>query len=334
MKISIITPSYNQGDFIEQTIRSVVEDQSYNNIEYIIIDGGSTDQTIDIIKKYDDKITYWVSEPDGGQTDAINKGVAKATGDVISWLCSDDYYESGVFHKLIKAFKENPDVNLVCGNRRTFGEGYLDRTYPGANLKDRIEDTLLFGGFDQPPSFFRAEAYKRLFPLSEQLKYRMDCELFLRYELLYGQKRIKYFDEFWAHGRMHLDSKSVNGSHDSLLVENAVISSIAKAIVKDGSLDEMIEALPKYKPYDVKWSVEANFDVAYFKKRFIDRFKPHLDDPSKVFRDMASYHFFLGNKSAAVNCARQALRIRPLSMHNIKTYLFALRKTPNQNGRV
>tara|TARA_Y100001954_G_C15814997_1_gene607009 strand:+ start:90 stop:1094 length:1005 start_codon:yes stop_codon:yes gene_type:complete len=332
LKISIITPSYNQGEFIEQTIRSVVIDQNYNNIEYIVIDGGSSDRTVDILKKYDDKIHYWISEPDKGQTDAINKGFAKATGDIVTWLCSDDYYEPGVFHKVLKAFKQNPTLNLVCGNRRTFGKGYLDRVYPGANIKSRIEDTLLFGGFDQPPSFFRADAYKRLFPLTEELKYRMDCELFLRYELLYGQDKLKHFDEYWAHGRMHLDSKSVNGSYDSLLVENAVICSIAKAIVLDGSLDAIIDALPKYEPYSVSWNVEIPFDVEYFKKRFIDRFKPHIDDPSKVFRDLASYHFFLGNKGASINCAKEALKLSPFSVKNIKTLLFALRNTPKPNG--
>ena len=83
---------------------------------------------------------------------------------------------------------------------------------------------MYFGGFDQPPSFFKRDAYERIMPLTKDLKYRMDCELFLRYELLYGQNRIRIFDELFAHGRMHMDSKSVNGGYDSLLVENAVIS--------------------------------------------------------------------------------------------------------------
>ena len=93
-KISIITPSFNQGRYIEQTIRSVIE-QDYPNLEYIIIDGGSTDETVDIIKKYQDRIAFWVSEADSGQSDAINKGFLKSSGEIINWLNSDDYMAPG-----------------------------------------------------------------------------------------------------------------------------------------------------------------------------------------------------------------------------------------------
>ena len=97
-KISIITPTYNQGEFIEETIQSVIQ-QGYPNLEYIIIDGGSTDQTVNIIKQYESYITYWISEPDRGQAHAINKGLMVATGDVLDYINSDDYY---LPHTLIK----------------------------------------------------------------------------------------------------------------------------------------------------------------------------------------------------------------------------------------
>ena len=102
LKISIITPSYNQGEYIEKTIKSIL-DQGYPNLEYIIMDGGSNDETVEIIKKYEDKITFWQSEPDKGQTDAINKGFEKCTGDIVTWLCSDDYYEPNVLFEIEKA---------------------------------------------------------------------------------------------------------------------------------------------------------------------------------------------------------------------------------------
>ena len=121
-KISIVTPSFNQGKYIEQTIQSVL-DQDYPNLEYIIIDGGSTDETVEIIKKYEHKIHYWVSEPDKGQTDGINKGFAKCTGEIFNWINSDDYYEPGTFYKLAKLFTEHPYVDVVCGKEWSFNDG-------------------------------------------------------------------------------------------------------------------------------------------------------------------------------------------------------------------
>ena len=127
-KISIITPCFNAAQYIEQTILSIIN-QDYDNIEYVIIDGGSSDGTVDIIKKYEDKISYWISEPDKGQSDAINKGIEVATGDVFNWVNADDYLEEGVLKEIAKHF-EDKTLNILC-TRTTFirpdGSTYINR---------------------------------------------------------------------------------------------------------------------------------------------------------------------------------------------------------------
>ena len=122
-KISVITPSFNQAEFIEQTIQSVIY-QGYPNIEYIILDAVSTDHTIDIIKKYQKYITYWHSKPDKGQAAAINTGFAMATGDILCWLNSDDYYLPGTLHKIAQYFIDNDNPKIVFGNCLQFNEDY------------------------------------------------------------------------------------------------------------------------------------------------------------------------------------------------------------------
>lgn len=114
-RVSIITPSYNQGEYLEETILSVLN-QTYENIEYIVIDGGSTDNSVDIIRKYVDKITYWCSEKDNGQADAINKGLKRATGDLVCWINSDDVLYSTFVEKFVNHFLAHPNVDFLYGD--------------------------------------------------------------------------------------------------------------------------------------------------------------------------------------------------------------------------
>src|SRR5437867_1190897 len=122
-KLSIVTPSFNQGRFLEETILSVLN-QGYEPLEYIIIDGGSTDESVEVIKRYEDRLAYWVSEKDRGQVHAINKGLEKATGDVFAFINSDDVYFPGAFNAAMNHFAANPDCEWLCGDTEMFGEGH------------------------------------------------------------------------------------------------------------------------------------------------------------------------------------------------------------------
>lgn len=207
-KITIITPSFNQGQFIEQTIQSVIA-QNYPNLEYIIIDGGSTDNTLEIIEKYAYFIHFWVSEPDNGQSDAINKGLKHATGEVFNWLNSDDYYLPNVLLTVGNAFK-NPELNVLCGNELVLlPNGNLTKTTnPPTTIKTTLEETMTMANICQPPTFFRLSAFKQLGELSSKLHFCMDADMWLRYLSMFGLGNVEKTDAVFNVFRVHSDSKS------------------------------------------------------------------------------------------------------------------------------
>ena len=177
-KISVVTPSYNQAEFLEETICSVLN-QGYLNIEYIIIDGGSTDGSVDIIKKYEKHLTYWVSEPDNGQTHALNKGFRRCTGDLVGWQNSDDYYLPGAFKAVADAYqmveadvyfghKWNVDINgNLLREMRYTPFSKLAHVYEGCSAANQS-------------MFWRRELFGKCGYLDEKLHYAMDFEWFLR----------------------------------------------------------------------------------------------------------------------------------------------------------
>ena len=138
--ISVVTPSFQQGEFIEKTIRSVIL-QKYPNLEYIIIDGGSTDSTVEVIEKYSESISFWVSEKDDGQSHAINKGLNRAKGDLITWLNSDDYYEDGILMKIARKYRENKNCACIYGKTRIFRQNGWEKV-TGGLVKDMLAKTM------------------------------------------------------------------------------------------------------------------------------------------------------------------------------------------------
>jgi glycosyltransferase involved in cell wall biosynthesis len=177
-KITIVTPSYKQGHYIEETIRSVLL-QDYPNLEYIVIDGGSPDNTVEILSRYASFLTYWVSEPDKGQAHAINKGFSRATGEIMGWLNSDDVLLPGALHHIAQAFLQNPEHGFVTGLRKRINE----RSEVTDNfIQDRPTNFYIrhYCCVAQETTYWRRTAWNELGPLNETFQFAMDYEYWLR----------------------------------------------------------------------------------------------------------------------------------------------------------
>lgn len=202
--VSIVTPSYNQAPYLEQTLTSVLE-QDYPRLEYLVADGASTDGSVEIIKKYADKLAWWVSEKDSGQAEAINKGFSRARGEILAWLNSDDYYLPGAISAAVKIFQENPDVLLVYGNMLAVDENGQTINLLKYNQLT-LEDLLCFQIIGQPAVFFRREAFEGAGQLDIAYHCFLDHHLWLRIAL---QGRILHVDETWAAARYHPKAKNI-----------------------------------------------------------------------------------------------------------------------------
>jgi glycosyltransferase involved in cell wall biosynthesis len=179
-RISIVTPSLNQGLFIEETIRSVLL-QGYPDLEYIVIDGGSTDDSVEIIKKYERWLTFWVSERDRGQSHAVNKGFSKASGEIYSWLNSDDYLMPNALRNIALAYESFGDSGAWCGGclRVDSNDKVLRKTWPNRLAPEAIADWPR-NNYAQSACFFSKDAWHKCGPLDEELCYVMDLDLWIK----------------------------------------------------------------------------------------------------------------------------------------------------------
>lgn len=178
-KISVVTPSYNQGEYLEQTILSVLG-QGYPNLEYIIMDGGSSDNSVDIIQKYADKLTYWQSKKDGGQAAAINDGFNVATGDVLCWVNSDDMYLPGTLLKVGRFFSSIQEPTIVFGNCLHFHENLPKTRGSNVSVNHSLLDITLCDYIIQPSAFWNRTVWHSVGKLNDAMHFVFDWEWFIR----------------------------------------------------------------------------------------------------------------------------------------------------------
>lgn len=249
MKISIITPSYNQADYIEETIQSVLN-QGYHDLEYIIIDGGSNDGSKEIIKKYDQQLAYWVSEPDQGQTDAINKGFRKATGDIVAWLNSDDIYPEGTLHHVAKAFHEKPEANLIYGDVMNFSSEGKEHVF-----SNPLFDPITFiskVAIHQPSVFWKRQLFDEIGMLDESFYYLMDYDLWMRIFYSYPTHKI---NQTLSRFRIHSEAKTADNPKGLYMDYRKVVSRFFNSF-KDKGFAQTLQSISIYEnPDDVAYPI-------------------------------------------------------------------------------
>jgi glycosyltransferase involved in cell wall biosynthesis len=210
--ISIVTPSYNQGHYLEETIRSVLL-QGYPDIEYNIIDGGSTDSSVAIIEKYAPWLAYWVSEPDSGQSEAINKGFERTAGAIIAWLNSDDAYFPAVFQQVANAFQEYPDAALIYGKTAQYDDRGVCLSEDGMPFDLRPILVTLRNPIPQPSAFIARSYWLLAGGIRHDLHYLLDHEYWYRLAFL---GPIIFVDAVWSKFRLYPQSKTGSNSQRSI----------------------------------------------------------------------------------------------------------------------
>lgn len=239
-KISVVTPSYNQGEYLERTIVSVLN-QNYPNLEYIIIDGGSTDNSVAVIKSYEEYLSFWVSERDQGQAQAINKGFSQATGTISAWLNSDDVYLPGTLEKIGTFFRDHPLADLVYGN--TFYTNKHDEIIGDLVFTKFHLNTLIFNsiGVIQPSTFWKTDAANKLGGLREQFIFCMCLDLFLR--MYKAGIEFHFMNDYLSCYRMTKTHKTYTIAHVRLQERKAIIEELLDVNIDYNSLSHKLRSL-------------------------------------------------------------------------------------------
>lgn len=223
LKISVVTVSYNQAQFIEDTIKSVLN-QDYPEVEYIVIDGGSTDGSADIIKKYSDRLAFWCSEPDGGQTDALRKGFAKATGDILCWINSDDQLEPGALSEVAAFFEQNPNARVVTGDHIKMNEQGVPIKLHREIPFNRFIWNYTYNYTAQTSTFWKRDLYEEVGGMDTDYNMGMDTNLFARFSEVTHMHKTK---ELWSRFRLHGQQKTALFDERSRLERRRILERYA-----------------------------------------------------------------------------------------------------------
>ena len=235
--VSIITPSFNQGAFIAQTIESVLS-QDYPHIEYLVVDGGSRDTTLDVLRRYDRRIR-WISEPDGGQADAINKGVTLTSGPIVAWLNSDDVYAPGAVSRAVRELQAYPATALVYGQAE-FIDDEATVMGPCSHVESFDLDRLIHNAdfIVQPAAFFSRETLVAVGGLNTSLHYCFDYDLWIRF----GKCRsVRYVPSVLARARVHPETKTANGGLERMDEIERMIQAHGRALLPSHFYCEMLQ---------------------------------------------------------------------------------------------
>ncbi len=222
-RLSLVTPSYNQAAFLEATIQSVLA-QNYPSLEYIVMDGGSTDSSVEILRRYEKHFAFWTSERDAGQSDALNRGFARATGEIFGWLNSDDVLLPNALQTIGAYFAQHPDCDFVTGDGVFINVDASRELYYVRAAAYSFNDLLRYDKdkyLPQPSVFFSRRAFERVGGLDNSLRYVMDLDLWLR---LRQQFELHYLPQCLAQMRLHDDAKSQAADQAALRAVMQVIA--------------------------------------------------------------------------------------------------------------
>lgn len=275
--VTVVTPSFNQGQFIEQTILSVLN-QDYPNVEYLVMDGGSTDDTLDILRKYEHRL-WWISEPDKGQSHAINKGFQRACGEIICWLNSDDTYELGAITNAVEILLAHQDVMMVYGGANFIDEkGHCLERIVSNKPFDLWSIVYLEQSIPQPATFFRKSIFNELTLLDEDLHWCMDWDLWIR---IGSRFEVKSVSQVYANVRVYSETKTSSGGFKRWFELIYVLKKYGYCVFPFGLIRAGLGAIHMYLKFNRPFLYKCLKSLIYYLKH------KTLDD---VYRDFHGVH--------------------------------------------